>query len=169
MTRWLGMTSSSVHNRWTAPLADRHTDCHCYSDIRCQLAVAFQQARDYWAANPNSTEHAPNEIHQSIEQWLVAKNILIGPAVTTQEPEPRPPASPTPKPERRRSLKLPGLRRPISMNLRRLSLPAMKSTQGTIARPQRRQTDSTTTLPSPSAGLSHLPRLSPGCHPAVFE
>ena len=36
-------------------LADTHTDCDCFVDARCQLAFAFQKARDFWLANPQDT------------------------------------------------------------------------------------------------------------------
>ncbi|KAI0742248.1 hypothetical protein C8Q80DRAFT_1356040 [Daedaleopsis nitida] len=125
-------------------LADRHDDCHCFADTRCQLAVAFQQARDYWAANPNNTEHAPSEIHQSIEQWLMNKNILEGPALTTTEldgtPQPEVPAAAA---RRRRSMRLPSLR-----PLRRLSLPTLGRVSESRPGYLRRRTESTVVLPS---------------------
>ncbi|KAI0753802.1 hypothetical protein C8Q74DRAFT_1373732 [Fomes fomentarius] len=110
--------------------------------------IAFQQARDYWAANPDSKEHGPSEVHRSIEQWLVTKNILEGPAATTDESAPEPSVDMSPStPEKRRSFKIPSW---PPINLRRLSLPAISNTD-TILKSRRRRTESTTSLPSPSS------------------
>ncbi|KAH9900724.1 hypothetical protein C8Q73DRAFT_786150 [Cubamyces lactineus] len=71
------------HNR----LATKHTSCPCNIDPRCQLAVAFQEAREYWASHPDDVANGPNEIHESIEKWLVAKRILEGPPQITLKDE----------------------------------------------------------------------------------
>ncbi|KAI0656352.1 hypothetical protein C8Q70DRAFT_1056599 [Cubamyces menziesii] len=73
------LNTTQPHNR----LAAKHTDCPCNIDPRCQLAVAFQGAREYWASHPNDIANGPNEIHESIEKWLVAKRILEGPSQIT--------------------------------------------------------------------------------------
>ncbi|CDO75155.1 hypothetical protein BN946_scf184590.g12 [Trametes cinnabarina] len=60
-------------------LATRHPDCPCYLDPRCQIGVAFQEARKYWLRHPDDNVNAPNEVHQAIEEWLVAERVLDGP------------------------------------------------------------------------------------------
>ncbi|RPD72737.1 hypothetical protein L226DRAFT_614617 [Lentinus tigrinus ALCF2SS1-7] len=108
------------------------------------------------------TEHGPTDMHQSIEQWLVAKNILDGPALTAPEQQRQAELHPPPPPPsingRRLSLKLPSLR---PLNLRRRSLPVVGSPG--VATEPRKRTRSTPTLPpshTPSArnDLWKIPR-----------
>ncbi|KAI0351115.1 hypothetical protein OH77DRAFT_1593066 [Trametes cingulata] len=91
------------------------------------MAVAFQEAREYWARNPDDTVNAPNEIHESIEKWLIAKRLLAGPAQTVQEEiqtsdseEPTAPESSG----KRAGFKLPRI---PPLPIRRLSLPSGNS------------------------------------------
>ncbi|KAI0365841.1 hypothetical protein BV20DRAFT_707169 [Pilatotrama ljubarskyi] len=140
----LATTSTQPQHR----LAARHIDCPCYLDPRCQMAVAFQEARDYWARNPDDTANAPNEIHESIEKWLIAKRLLSGPAQATQEvarardfEEPRAAESPG----KRAGFKLPRI---PPLTLRRLALPRNSSAVLPLkpGRLPRRHTESETSI-----------------------
>ncbi|KAI0820520.1 hypothetical protein BC628DRAFT_850401 [Trametes gibbosa] len=125
-------------------LAAVHADCPCYADPRCQLAVAFQEAREYWKRHPDDKENAPNEIHESIEQWLVENRLLEGPPRTIYE-EPEEISVPDKNPTRGAARRFPRIR---SLNLRRLSLPTGLGESAAFALPllsptrvQRRHTD----------------------------
>ncbi|KAI0776539.1 hypothetical protein BD413DRAFT_668756 [Trametes elegans] len=138
-------------------LAAKHTGCPCYLDPRCQIAVAFQEARDYWAQNPDDIKaNARNEVHESIERWLVTKRILEGPVQTIPEDvqednaqEILIPASPS----KRTAFRLPKLR-----PLRRLSLPNAETALAFPLSPtllRRRHTDGET-VGSPPANSGRL-------------
>ncbi|EIW57035.1 uncharacterized protein TRAVEDRAFT_73301 [Trametes versicolor FP-101664 SS1] len=102
-------------------LAPKHTDCPCYVDPRCQLAVAFQEARDYWARHPDDAENAPTDIHGEIEQWLVDNRLLEPTQPMCEEPQGEAEEPSTGEsPAKRTGFKLLRIR---PLNLRRLSLP----------------------------------------------
>ncbi|KAI0665511.1 hypothetical protein C8Q78DRAFT_1148620 [Trametes maxima] len=109
-------------------LAAEHTNCPCYLDPRCQMAVAFQGARDYWARHPNDAANARNEVHESIEEWLVAKRLLKASEPLLNESPEQSDADdypPSPSPARRAGFKLPRIK-PLNLG-RRLSLPGSSS------------------------------------------
>ncbi|KAI0640865.1 hypothetical protein C8Q79DRAFT_920682, partial [Trametes meyenii] len=108
----------SQHNK----LATKHIECPCYLDPRCQMALAFQEARDYWARHPDDTANARNEVQCSIEEWLVAKRLLKSPDPPINDSQSDiDECPPSPSPARRVGFKLPRLK-PLSLG-RRLSLP----------------------------------------------
>ncbi|KAI0328815.1 hypothetical protein GY45DRAFT_944880 [Cubamyces sp. BRFM 1775] len=146
--------TSRPHNR----LAAKHTDCPCNIDPRCQLAVAFQGAREYWASHPDDVANRPNEIHESIEKWLVAKRILEGPPQIAPKDETGDPGDPPEpiSPSRSSGTWLPRLR------FRRLSLPhrasstAKSFTMSPTAKLRRRHTDSESGADDPSSSSGSM-------------
>ncbi|OJT14566.1 hypothetical protein TRAPUB_8899 [Trametes pubescens] len=108
-----------------------------------QLAVAFQEAREYWARHPDDTENAPTDIHGEIEQWLVENRLLEPTHPLCDEPqgEPEEPSAGE-SPAKRTGFKLPRIR---PLNLRRMSLPTRGSSPAlqplSPGHVQRRHTD----------------------------
>ncbi|KAI0632613.1 hypothetical protein C8Q77DRAFT_829734 [Trametes polyzona] len=165
----LATGSTSSKPRPVNRLAPKHTDCVCYLDARCQLAVAYQEAREYWERYPEDAENAPSEIHQAIEKWLIESRILQGPPHTYREETVQDDQSPAASPEfppKRGVFKLPRIR-PRPLNLRRFSLPGGETPSqrlsGTPNGPRRRHTTDETNggLLNSFGGGPSAPPLSP--------